>query len=306
MKNEPVISVRNFKKSYGSVEAVKDISLEIQQGEMFGIVGPDGAGKTTTIRALCALTSVYAGELTVLGKDCRKDAPYIHSHIGYLSQKFSLYGDLSIDENIEFFAEIHGVTDYNKRRDELLEFTRLTQFRERRADALSGGMKQKLALACSLIHKPRLLFLDEPTTGVDPVSRRDFWKILNNLVEEKLTIVLTTPYLDEAERCTRIAMMNEGEIIAHGTVTEIKQGLGKMAIEIGTKAVKQTASLISGELQLKPQLFGDRVFLLSDEPEATKKQLDEILAKNNISATMRILSPSLENVFIEKLGGGVQ
>ena len=169
------IKIEQLHKSYNDIKAVNGIDLEVNEGEMFGLVGPDGAGKTTTIRILCGLLKVDSGTVEVLGSELKKKKKEIQNQIGYLSQKFSLYGDLSIDENIEFFADIHNVKDFQSRREELLAFTRLTPFRDRLAEKLSGGMKQKLALACSLIHKPKLLFLDEPTTGVDPLSRRDFW-----------------------------------------------------------------------------------------------------------------------------------
>src|SRR5574338_611102 len=210
----PAIKIDGLYKSYGKIEAVKGISLEVAEGEMFGLVGPDGAGKTTTIRILCGLLSPDSGEVTMFDDNLKTHRRKIQKDIGYLSQRFSLYGDLTVDENIEFFADIHGVKNYESRRNELLEFTRLTPFRNRLADNLSGGMKQKLALACTLIHKPKIIFLDEPTTGVDPVSRRDFWKILSDLQKDGITIFMTTPYLDEAERCNRIALMNNGEIIS--------------------------------------------------------------------------------------------
>ncbi|HSD64075.1 MAG TPA: ABC transporter ATP-binding protein, partial [Ignavibacteriaceae bacterium] len=207
---ENSIVIHNLKKSYGKIEAVKGISFEVFRGEMFGLVGPDGAGKTTTIRILCGLLSQDLGEVKIFDDDLRINKRKVQKNIGYLSQKFSLYGDLTVDENIEFFADIHGVKNFEVRRNELLEFTRLIPFRNRLVDNLSGGMKQKLALACSLIHKPKIIFLDEPTTGVDPVSRRDFWKILSNLIKEGITIFMSTPYLDEAERCNRVALMNKG------------------------------------------------------------------------------------------------
>ncbi|KAF0146874.1 MAG: ABC-type transport system ATPase component, partial [Ignavibacteria bacterium] len=201
---DTVIKINDLKKSYGSVLAVDGVNYNVNRGEMFGLVGPDGAGKTTTIRMLVGLLNPDSGYAKVLGYDLLSQKNLIKDEIGYLSQKFSLYGDLTIDENIEFFADIHGVKHFEERRDELLEFTRLTPFRDRLADKLSGGMKQKLALACTLIHKPKIIFLDEPTTGVDPVSRRDFWKILSNLLKEGITIFMSTPYLDEAERCNRV------------------------------------------------------------------------------------------------------
>ncbi len=185
---QSTIQINELKKSYKDIEAVKGISFEVRKGEMFGLVGPDGAGKTTTIRILCGLLACDSGSVTILGDELKTNKRKVQKKIGYLSQKFSLYGDLTIDENIEFFADIHGVKNFEERRNQLLEFTRLTPFRDRLADNLSGGMKQKLALACSLIHKPEIIFLDEPTTGVDPVSRRDFWKILSNLIKDGIKI----------------------------------------------------------------------------------------------------------------------
>ncbi|MBI4811226.1 MAG: ABC transporter ATP-binding protein, partial [Ignavibacteriales bacterium] len=212
------VELQNVVKIYDSgkeekVVAVNDLSVSIQQGEIFSIVGPDGAGKTSTIRMICGVLPATKGTIQVLGFDIKKQKQEIKKHIGYLSQRFSLYQDLTIDENIDFFAEIHKIRNYKARKDELLEFTRLTKFRNRLAGRLSGGMKQKLALACTLIHTPDILLLDEPTTGVDPVSRRDFWKILSTLLKSGITIIVSTPYLDEAERSSRVALMNEGKIL---------------------------------------------------------------------------------------------
>ena len=219
---QPIIKISQLEKKFGDIAAVNGISFDVKKGEMFGLVGPDGAGKTSTIRILCGLSNASGGDIKILDHDISKKKKLIQRRIGYLSQKFSLYADLTIDENIKFFADIHDVKDYKTRRDELLEFTRLSPFRNRLAENLSGGMKQKLALACALIHKPQIIFLDEPTTGVDPVSRRDFWKILSSLLKEGITIFMSTPYLDEAERCNRVAMMNKGEIIARHTRNNYK------------------------------------------------------------------------------------
>ena len=204
-------------RRYGAVTAIDELTLEVHPGEMFGLIGPDGAGKTTTIRLAGGLLRPDAGRIGVFGRDPVAEHRAITAEVGYLSQRFSLYGDLTIDENIAFFAEIHGVKRFAPARDRLLDMTQLTPFRARRADRLSGGMKQKLALACTLVHEPRLLLLDEPTTGVDPVSRREFWKLLAEFLSRGLTIVMATPYLDEAERCARVALLHEGHLLALDT-----------------------------------------------------------------------------------------
>src|ERR1051325_9419545 len=195
------ISLSNVRKAFGATIALDRLTFDVTAGEMFGVIGPDGAGKTTTLRLICGLLKPDAGAVRVLENDPARSHRAATRSIGYVSQHFSLYGDLSIDENIAFFARIHGVGDFAPRRTRLLELTGLLPFRSRRADRLSGGMKQKLALACTLVHEPKILVLDEPTTGVDPVSRREFWKLLAEFLAQKLTIVVATPYLDEAERC---------------------------------------------------------------------------------------------------------
>ena len=208
------ITLDRVAKRYGRTDAVRELSLTVGAGEMFGLIGPDGAGKTTTIRLICGLLAADAGRVRVLDLDPVRDHRALTGSVGYLSQRFSLYGDLSIDENIAFFAEIHGVRHYTARRNRLLEMTQLAPFRSRLADRLSGGMKQKLALACTLVHEPKLIVLDEPTTGVDPVSRREFWKLLSEFLSQGITIVMATPYLDEAERCTRVALLHDGRLLA--------------------------------------------------------------------------------------------
>jgi len=294
-----IIEIVNLKKNYESVEAVKGISLEIRKGEMFALVGPDGAGKTTTIRMLTGLISPDSGKLSLLGKNIKENKNFIQNKIGYLSQKFSLYGDLTIDENIEFFAHIHNIFDFSERRNELLEFTRLTPFRDRLADKLSGGMKQKLALACSLIHRPEILFLDEPTTGVDPVSRRDFWKILSGLIKDGITILMTTPYLDEAERCTRVALMNEGKIIALDTPAEIKKSIGKSILEVGCSPSRKAYKIIKESGDLEVQLFGDRLNIMIENRQENIDEIMNIFNQNEIKISgTRIITPTLENVFI--------
>ena len=294
-----IIEIENLKKNYDDVSAVKSVSMSVEKGKMFGLVGPDGAGKTTTIRVLCGLIPPDNGEITMMGMNLFHQRKEIQKNIGYLSQKFSLYGDLTIDENIEFFADIHNVKNFEKRRDELLEFTRLTPFRDRLADNLSGGMKQKLALACSLIHKPKILFLDEPTTGVDPVSRRDFWKILSSLMSEGITIFMTTPYLDEAERCNTVALMNKGEIIALDSPKSIKEQIDKEFVEVVCSPVRIAYGIIKNRFDFEVQIFGDRLTIITNNYKLDFPMIEKNLKENGVKIeSHRSITPSLENVFI--------
>ncbi|MBW7842845.1 MAG: ABC transporter ATP-binding protein [Ignavibacteriaceae bacterium] len=294
-----IIKIENLKRSYANIVAVNGVSYSVGKGEMFGLVGPDGAGKTTTIRMLIGLLNPDSGIAEVLGYNIRTQKNKIKNEIGYLSQKFSLYGDLTVDENIEFFADIHGVRKYKERRNELLEFTRLTPFRDRLADKLSGGMKQKLALACTLIHKPKIIFLDEPTTGVDPVSRRDFWKILSNLLKEEITIFMTTPYLDEAERCNKIALMNKGNIISWDTPKNIKASLSGQIVEIVCYPSRTAYNIIKANTSYEVQMYGDRLNVTIQNYDEQFKELEKLLVDNNVDLhDHRVIPPSLENVFI--------
>ncbi len=297
------IRVNEIVKDYGEVRALKGISFDVKEAEMFGLVGPDGAGKTTTIRVLCGLLIPGSGSAELFGFDLVKDKIKIQRQIGYLSQKFSLYGDLTIDENIEFFADLHGVKDYQNRRNELLEFTRLTPFRSRLADNLSGGMKQKLALACTLIHKPKIIFLDEPTTGVDPVSRRDFWKILSNLQKDGVTIVMSTPYLDEAERCNRVALLNEGKVLSFDTPQNIKASIKKLNVEIVCSPIIKAYKLLKERSGFEAQMFGDRLNVALDDYKKDFEIIERLFAENGIQLIdNRIIPTSLENVFIHLIG----
>jgi ABC-2 type transport system ATP-binding protein len=302
--NENIIEVKGLSKSFGNVDAVMGIDIIIKKGEMFGLVGPDGAGKTTVIRLLCGIVDADEGDGRIFGYDFKSEKGKIKNHIGYLSQKFSLYGDLTVDENIEFFAEINGIRDYKKRRDELLEFTRLIPFRKRLAANLSGGMKQKLALACTLIHTPDIIFLDEPTTGVDPVSRRDFWKILFSLLSRGITIVMTTPYLDEAERCTRLGMMHEGKFIATGGLQDIKKLMKGVVVEIVCDMIREAYGLLKQNASvMETQTFGDRLNIVI-ENENGLQPVKAALESRGIKVTdMRIIEPSLENIFISMVKG---
>jgi ABC-2 type transport system ATP-binding protein len=300
----PAVETHGLSKSFETVEAVRSLDLSIGQGEMFGLVGPDGSGKTTTIRMLCGLLPPTSGRASVLGHDVVKDAGPLKSRIGYYSQKFSLYGDLTVDENIEFFAEIHLVRDFKPRREELLAFTRLAPFRDRLADRLSGGMRQKLALACALIHTPRIIFLDEPTTGVDAVSRRDFWKILSSLLRSGITIVMTTPYMDEAERCTRVGLLTQGRLLAADTPQVLKRLMRGTVVEIVCPEIRRGFAVLKGLPGVSEvQLFGDRLNAVVADPDSGLPAIESALAAAGIPILQRrTLAPSLENVFISVTG----
>ncbi len=304
MKNT-VVDIHDIRKSFGDVNAVNGVSVTVHSGEMFAFVGPDGAGKTTLMRILCGVLHPDSGTGTVAGHDLITHIDEVKKKIGYLSQRFSLYGDLTIDENIEFFARIHGVKDFHSKRNELLDFMRLTPFRSRRADRLSGGMKQKLALSCTLIHTPEVLFLDEPTTGVDPVSRRDFWKILSHLLKSGITIIMNTPYLDEAERCNRIGLINEGSILVTDTPQAMKKRMQGVLYEIvGSDIRSMAAQLLAEGISGEVQTFGDRVTVVLDKSHAAYQRLKAFIVRNNERITSsRVIPPTLENVFISLLRG---
>lgn len=298
-----VVETHALTRRFGDVRAVEGVGLTVEKGEMFGLVGPDGAGKTTMIRLLCGILAPTSGTASVLGHDIVREPDLVKREIGYLSQRFSLYGDLTVDENIEFFAEINGVYDYKDRREELLGFTRLTSFRTRLAERLSGGMKQKLGLACTLIHTPRMILLDEPTTGVDPVSRRDFWKILQSLLAESITIIMSTPYLDEAERCSRVALMNEGSIMKVDTPAGLKREMTGEVLELVVDRVREAFRILKGSpLVREVQAFGDRLNVIVDGAERGAPAVAQVLRAAGISVeSSRRITPSLENVFISLL-----
>jgi ABC-2 type transport system ATP-binding protein len=293
-----VIALDALVKRYGAVEAVKELSLTIERGEMFGLIGPDGAGKTTTIRTICGLLRPDSGTVRVLGLDPRRDHRELTRSIGYVSQQFSLYGDLSIDENVAFFAEIHGVRDYAAARTRLLDLTGLTPFRARLAQQLSGGMKQKLALACTLIHEPALLLLDEPTTGVDPVSRREFWKLLAEFLSRGVTIVMATPYLDEAERCSRVALLHDGRLLALDWPQALRDSLPGRIAEVMAPRAAAPIERLTGVLGV--QMFGERAHVRFDP--AVIRDAGELAARLGVdAASVRPIPASLEDVFIARL-----
>ena len=292
-------------KQFAGLTAVEGLDLRIDQGTMCALVGPDGAGKTTTIRMMCGILPPTDGRVEVLGLDVQRNRRELKHRIGYLSQGFSLYEDLSIDENIEFFAEIHQVRDFKARRNELLEFTRLTPFRSRLGGRLSGGMKKKLALACTLVHKPEVIFLDEPTTGVDPVSRRDFWLILSQVLKDGVSIVVSTPYLDEAERCSQVALLSGGKLLASDSPAEMHGKMPGHIVEFTVSDVRRASAVLPQESVdwcLEVQPFGDRFDVRCEDAETcTQKVSSRVLQAGVEVLDAREVSPSLENVFISML-----
>jgi ABC-2 type transport system ATP-binding protein len=305
---ESPVRVDGMTRRYGSLVAVSGVSFDVRSGEMFGLIGPDGAGKTTTLRVVLGLLQAHGGTVRTCGLDPIAQHRGLSQRVGYLSQRFSLYGDLTVDENIAFFAEIHGVTQYRERRDMLLDLVRMAPFRKRLADRLSGGMKQKLALACTLIHTPKLLVLDEPTTGVDPVSRRDFWRLLSRLRAEGLTILLTTPYLDEAERCQRVALMDAGTLLRLDTPEALRASARGVLFEVIARPTRRAAEVLRGRREIGDiEIFGERVHVTILDGEAAEAAAGETLIATALReaqievASIRVTVPSLEDVFIHEL-----
>jgi len=307
-ENAPLIEVSGLVRRFGDLVAVNEATFSVGRGEMFGLIGPDGAGKTTTLRVILGLLPAHGGRVTTCGLDPWREKDELSRRIGYLSQRFSLYGDLTVDENVAFFADIHGVRNSKARGEELLDMLRMTPFRKRLADRLSGGMKQKLALACTLIHTPQLLVLDEPTTGVDPVSRRDFWKILARLQREGLTLLVTTPYLDEAERCQRVALMDRSRILNVSTPDAVRAQAEGSMVEILAHPRRRAIELLTAEAEVKDvEAFGERVHVALPRLDAAQAQAwAERMAENLRAQGLEVLSArpiqhSLEDVFIARI-----
>lgn len=301
-----VIQIDRLSKRFKNTIAVRGVKLNVMRGEMFGLVGPDGAGKTTIMRMLCGIIEPDSGTGRILGFDLWTESRDIQQRIGYLSQSFSLYGDLTVDENIEFFAEIRQIADFGERRDQLLAFTRLSPFRDRLADKLSGGMRQKLALACTLIHTPEIVFLDEPTVGVDPVSRREFWLILAELQRQGTTIFMTTPYLDEAERCTRIALMNNGGIMTCDTPAILRNSMRGSVVELVASDTRKAHAVLRDLSHARElQAFGDRINIVVDNADSAIDQIRRSIETAGIGIeSLRTVTPSIENVFISMIRPG--
>ena len=301
------IRTESLTRTFDGLTAVDSLTLTVAEGEIFGLVGPDGAGKTTTMRLLAAIMDPTSGDAWVAGHHTVREARAVSNDIGYMSQRFGLYTDLTVAENIHFYADIYGVPRRGREEkiEQLLAFSNLTPFRKRQAGNLSGGMKQKLGLACALIHTPKVLFLDEPTNGVDPSSRRDFWRILYQLLHERVTIFVSTAYLDEAERANRIALMDHGKLLAVGTPHEVKKLMRGSILEVHVSEPRRATAVLRDHLgATSVGLFGDRVHVVTGDPERTRRQVKEILAGAELKVTdLRPIEPSLEDVFVSVLAG---
>ncbi len=296
------IRISKLAKRYDDTEALCDVSLDVEAGEIFGLIGPDGAGKTTLMRILCGLVASDSGEAFVCGFDAIGQAAQLKSRVGYMPQRFSLYPDLSVAENIRFFADLYEVKrgDFDVRLRELLTFSKLGPFARRRAGQLSGGMKQKLALCCTLIHTPEVLVLDEPTTGVDPVSRLEFWEILARLAGEGVTILVSTPYMDEALRCQRVAFIHKGRILATDTPQNIPNLFAERMLEIEGEGLFDLAGKCRTLPRVKSvHLFGGRLHIVTDDVEACRREVVDAtgLSPDDIRASR----PSIEDTFISLL-----
>src|SRR5256714_7244146 len=299
--SDPAISIRDLRKSYGAIEAVRGIDLDIQPGEIFGLIGPDGAGKTSTFQILGGVMPATAGEAIMLGRSAR-DA---RSYVGYLTQVFSLYHDLTVDENLRYIGELRRLSDaqIEERSLRYLRMFGMDQFTDRLAGKLSGGMKQKLSLACALIIEPKILLLDEPTTGVDPVSRREVWDALADLSSQGITIVIATPYLDEAERCTRVGFMHEGLIHQTGTPRELRDHVGLQRLIVRAGDLGRAEDLLDETKGIDDaQRFGDHLDVMVQDATAGEKLTRETLLSASIPiAEIKVASPTLENSFVAML-----
>jgi ABC-2 type transport system ATP-binding protein len=295
------IIVQNISKSYNKIKAVEAISFEVKEGELFGLIGPDGAGKTTIFRILTTLLLANEGSATVAGFDVVKDYKAIRNSVGYMPGKFSLYQDLTVEENLNFFATIFGTTieeNYDLIKD---IYVQIEPFKTRRAGALSGGMKQKLALCCALIHKPKVLFLDEPTTGVDPVSRKEFWIMLKRLQKKGITILVSTPYMDEAVLCERIALIQKGIILKIDTPENIIKKYDKTIYDVQAKNMHQLIlDLKSYPSQYSVFAFGDYIHYIDKKGDFNPNNLTAYLENNTHSEIeIRVSKPTIEDVFMD-------
>jgi ABC-2 type transport system ATP-binding protein len=298
-ETQPRLAIQGLVKRYGDVTALDNLSLDIHSGEIFGLIGPDGAGKTTAMRIACGLLLPDAGTVTVMGRDVVKHPLEVKEHIGYMPQRFSLYPDLTVTENLRFFADLYNVpaAERKEREERLMRFSRLEPFRTRRAAKLSGGMKQKLALSCTLIHTPDVLVLDEPTTGVDPLSRQEFWNILRELAGSGQALLVSTPYMDEALFCDRAALMHHGRALAMGKPAELTNLFTRKLLEISGPDLNPARKrlLQVDAMHLDVIRFGDRLHVVHDRLEQ-EQAVRQLLA--DLRVTAELVAPTIEDAFV--------
>lgn len=300
----PLIEARGLRRSFGAASVVDDVSLTVEAGEIYALLGPDGAGKTTTIRLLCGALRSDGGEVRLAGCDLRRETERARAQIGYLPQRFSLYGEMTVLENLQFLAEVRGLpaSRWSARSQEILEFVGLAEFGRRRADELSGGMRQKLGLAAALVHQPRILLLDEPTGGVDPVTRQSFWQLLIQLLGEGVAVLVSTPYMDEAARCSRIGFLSQGRLVLEGRPSDLTRQLSGCILEVVAEPRRLARSLAGGDpLVQDVHVFGDRLHVRvpPQQADVVGERLHRLLSAHGVHVTsLRPVSPQLEDVFL--------
>ncbi|MBI2408994.1 MAG: ABC transporter ATP-binding protein [Gemmatimonadetes bacterium] len=301
----PAISLCALARSFGALAAVDGLTLDVAPGELFGLVGPDGAGKTTTLRMLAGVLRPTGGDALVDGISVTRDPEGVKHQIAYMSQRFGLYTDLTVRENIDFYADLYEVPAAERaaRLERLYQFSNLAPFEDRLAGQLSGGMKQKLGLCCALIHQPRILLLDEPTFGVDPISRRDLWLILEEMVAQGVTVLVSTAYLDEAERCDHVALLDHGRVIALDTPAELQASLAGQVIAVRTAEARRALDVLRAHpVVRRATLFGDTIHVIVSQDGAARQALEGALAAVGIAVTeLHEIEASLEDVFIERV-----
>lgn len=298
---QPILSVDGLRKRFGSATAVDGVSFSVHSGEIYGLIGPDGAGKTTTMRALCGLILPDAGSIRALGYAIPGDERHMRARLGYMPQQYSLYGDLSVQENLRFFAGMYGVkgADLIAREERLLGIARLLEFRERPAGALSGGMYKKLALACALMHRPSLLLLDEPTNGVDPISRRELWTFLRELLDEGVAVVVSMPYMDEAECCHRVGLLVTGKLVAEGTPQELMSGFVHTVFEVRAAQSLSPRLFVGQPGVVSVYTVGKKLHVVTDEKASWGTHLQTVAQAAGLNeVTVNTVAPSFEDVFL--------
>jgi len=303
----PAVALHTLTRTFGAITAVAGLTFEVARGELFGIVGPDGAGKTTTLRMLAGVLRPTSGDATVAGQSVRSDPESVKPHIAYMAQRFGLYADLTVRENIEFYADLYQVPKAARpaRMERLYQFSALGPFEHRLAGQLSGGMKQKLALSCALIHHPEVLLLDEPTFGVDPISRRDLWLIVHEMVADGMTVIVSTAYLDEAERCDRVTLLHKGRVLALDTPATLQRRLRGMLYAVRTSEPRRARDVLRAEpLVREAALFGDTLHVTMDDAARDWPVVRQGLAAKGVPLLSEgAIEPGLEDVFIDLVRG---